>query len=335
MSSYDASLYGIPRPTKKSSGKEISSSGSLAFTSQLSSLISTGNVQSSRSSSGRSRSKKEDIFSTHNKGSKKRALKDLEPDASSFEQKHTTNGEALDAAIWHRNKRKMEDKARLYAAMKRGDLEDEEGKHMVDFDKKWAESGTANKDGEESEDDDSETEEEQVAWVDEFGRARTGTRTQMVRDQRTRQLQDQIEERARPAAPTNIIYGDTVQADAFNPDSDATDRMATLAAKRDRSLTPPPDMHFDSSKEVRHKGVGYMQFSQDADERRKQMQNLEADRAETERRRADREMRTTDRKEQVEKRRREIQERRGKKKADEFLENLGAELESKESRQET
>lgn len=334
MSSKDAPLYGIPRPTKKSSGKEISSSGSLSFTSQLSSLISNGGAQTGRPASGRSRSKKEDIFSTHNKGSKKRAMKDLEPDSSSFEQKHTINGETLDAAVWQRNKRKMEEKARLYAAMKRGDVDDEEGKHMVDFDKKWADGGNTGKD-EESEEDISETEEEQVEWVDEFGRSRKGTRAQMAREQRTRQLKEQIDDRARPIAPSNIIYGDAVQAEAFNPDADAADRMAALAAKRDRSLTPPPDLHFDSNKEIRSKGIGFMQFSQDADERRKQMQNLEADREETERRRAEREKRTADRKEEVERRRREIQVRRGKRKADEFLEGLGAELGNKKDRQET
>ena len=74
-----------------------------------------------------------------------------------------------------------------------------------------------------------------------------------------------------------------------------------------------------------------MQFSQDAEERRKQMQNLLADREETDRRRAERERRTADRREEVEKRRREVQERRGKRKADDFLEGLGAELGNKQN----
>ena len=43
----------------------------------------------------------------------------------------------------------------------------------------------------------------------------------------------------------------------------------------------------------------------------------------------------TDRKEEVEKRRRELQERRGKRKADEFLENLGAELSKREATSDT
>jgi len=329
MSSKDAPLYGVPRP-KKSTGKEISSSGSLAFSSQLSSLISAGNPERGRSSSGRTKSKKEDIFATHNAGTKKRALKDLEPDATSVAQKHVVKGEPLDAAAWQRSRRKMEEKARLYAAMKRGDVEDNDDRHMVDFDRKWAEQeekGTMNDD--ESEEDYSETEEERVEWTDEFGRSRTGTRSEMAREQRQQQVQSQIQDRIRPSAPTNIIFGDTVQAAAFNPDKDAAERMADLAAKRDRSLTPPPQTHFDSHQEIRSKGVGFMQFSQDAEERQKQMANLEADRLETEQRRADRDKRMSDRKQEVERRRREIMERRGKRKADAFLEDLGTELESK------
>ncbi|GAB7339416.1 hypothetical protein MBLNU457_6050t1 [Dothideomycetes sp. NU457] len=334
MSAKDAPLYGIPRP-KKSTGKEISGSGSLAFSSQLSSLISAGSTERGRSS-GRARSKKEDIFATHNVGTKKRALKDFEPDGTSFAQKHATKGEPLDAASWQRSRRKMEEKARLYAAMKRGDVEDDEGRHMVDFDRKWAEQeDKGNGDDDESEEDISETEEEQVEWTDEFGRSRTTTRSEMAREQRRQQMQEQIQERVRPSAPTNIIFGDTVQAAAFNPDKDAAERMADLAAKRDRSLTPPPQTHFDSRQEIRSKGVGFMQFSQDAEERQKQMANLEADRLETEQRRADRDKRMADRKQEVERRRKEIMERRGKRKADDFLEELGTELEGKRNKPES
>lgn len=322
----DTSLYGIPRPIKKSSGKEISSSTTLSFTSQLSSLISSSGP--SRPDSGRSRQtgKKEDIFSTHNRNTKKRALKDLEPDGSAFEQKHSTNGSSLDASAWHRSKRKMEEKARLYAAMKRGDVEDTDEKHMVDFDKKWADAQSKEHLSDDSSDHESESDQETIEWTDEFGRTRTGTRSQMAREQRSEQLAQDTLNRARPAMPTSLIYGDTVQAAAFNPDEPVAQQMADLAAKRDKSATPPPDTHFDATKEIRTKGVGFMQFSQDPEERRKQMENLEKDRLETERKRDEREQRIKQRKDEVERRRREITERRGKKQADNFLDDLGAEL---------
>lgn len=325
MSSKDASLYGIPRPSKKSSSKEISSSTSLAFTSQLSSLISASKSTSEPRPS-RARPKKDDIFSVHNKGSKKRALKDLEPDMT---QKHSTSSEALDEATWHRSKRKMEEKARLYAAMKRGDVEDADEKHMVDFDRKWAETqekGSAESDTSSDDDYGPAEPEEMVEYLDEFGRTRTGTRAEAAREQRRQMLVREDEDRARPAVPANIIYGDTVQSSAFNPDEPVAQQMAELAAKRDKSATPPPDLHFDATKEVRHKGVGFMQFSGDKEERRVQMENLERERKETERKRAERERRLKERRKEVDKRRREIAAKRAGKKADAFLEGLGMEM---------
>ncbi|KAK3044871.1 hypothetical protein LTS18_000131, partial [Coniosporium uncinatum] len=109
MSAKDSSLYGIPRPKKRT--KDITSSGSLSFTSHLSSLISTSSTPSQTSAPARLRPKKGDIFTTHNKNSHKRALADLDPDKATFTQKHSTHGEALDDATWKRAKRRMEDKA--------------------------------------------------------------------------------------------------------------------------------------------------------------------------------------------------------------------------------
>lgn len=220
----------------------------------------------------------------------------------------------------------MEEKARLYAAMKRGDVEDTDEKHMVDFDKKWADAQSKEDNSDDSSDQDSESDQEMVEWTDEFGRTRTGTRSQMAREQRSEQLAQATSSRARPNMPSTLIYGDTVQAAAFNPDEPVAQQMAELAAKRDRSATPPPDSHFDATKEIRSKGVGFMQFSQDPEERRKQMEGLEKDRLETERKRDEREQRLKQRKDEVERRRKEIMERRGKKQADNFLDNLGVEL---------
>ena len=125
MPSKDAHLYGV-RKQKKATGKEISSSSSLAFSSQLSSLIANGKTSSgtqrNSTAPGRARPKKDDIFATHNRNTKKRALKDA--DDLDFAQQHSTSSEVVDGATWHRAKRKMEEKARLYAAMKRGDVED-------------------------------------------------------------------------------------------------------------------------------------------------------------------------------------------------------------------
>ena len=222
----------------------------------------------------------------------------------------------------------MEEKARLYAAMKRGDVDDTHETHLVDFDRKWADKEDKAHSDQSSSDDESESDQEMVEWEDEFGRTRTGTVAQRAREQRQAQLSTEAAMRSRPDMPTNLIVGDAVQAAAFNPDEPIAQQMAELAAKRDKSLTPPPDVHFDSSKEIRQKGVGFMQFSHDDQERKKQFENLEMERAETERVRAEREKRLKDRKEEVERRRNAIRERRGKKQADDFLSGLGAELEA-------
>jgi len=340
MSAKDNSLYGIPRPKKHT--KDITTSGSLSFTSHLSSLISTSSTPSQASAPARPRPKRDDIFTTHNKNSRKRALADLDPgDKADFTQKHSTSGDTLDDATWKRTKRRMEDKARLYAAMKRGDVEDADERYAVDFDRKWAEhtsnepnnpSGGSDNDS----DDDSEEDEpeELVTYTDEFGRTRHGTRAQAARAERRRNMAaggggvaDEPDRfTARPQAPANIIYGDTVQAGAFNPEEPVAAQMAELAAKRDREATPPPAVHFDASKEIRTKGTGFFQFSADEEARKKEMANLERERVETERKRAERERRKEERRREVEERRKAIGEKRGKVQADRFLDGLMGEI---------
>ncbi|KAF7191915.1 Uncharacterized protein HII31_06725 [Pseudocercospora fuligena] len=327
MSSKDSHLYNQGRSRNLNGGKEISSSTTLSFTSQLSSLISSGsNSTSAKTSSGRSRSKKDDIFSTHNRNAAKRAKRDLEPDnAGTFEQKHTTNGEALDRGIWERSKRKMEEKARLYAAMKRGDIEDADERYAVDFDTKWAEARAEGKEDLSDEDNDVEDAGEEVEYVDEFGRTRKGSKLDAMR---ARQQSDRKTDSygAKPAAPSSIVYGDAIQHQAFDLDEPRAAQMEELAKKRDKSLTPPPEEHFDSNKEIRNRGTAFYQFSGDAEQRKQQMENLEQERAQTEKIRKEREGKMAERRAQIEARRKEIQSRNAKRKADDFLADLGAEI---------
>lgn len=292
-SNKDSALYGFQRPKRLKGDKEISSNTTMSFTSQLSSLINTSNDSTTRPKPTRTKAKKEDIFTTHNRNAAARAQRDLDDAANpAFAQKHTTNGEGLDRTLWERSKRKMEEKARLYAAMKRGDVEDENERFAVDFDRKWAERHVSGEEEEEdlSEQDDDEDEDEHdretVEYIDEFGRTRQGTRADAARAARQARGQaDMAGDKftARPSAPSGIIYGDTIQHEAFNPDMPIAMQMEELAKKRDRSLTPPPDVHFDATREVRQKGTGFFQFSEDADERKRQMDELERERKETER----------------------------------------------------
>lgn len=262
---------------------------------------------------------------------------DISDDGSARPQSHAQSAEMVDAATLHRSKRKMEEKARLYASMKRGDYvppsdgrTNKEENALVDFNRKWAEDQEAGKEPnyETSSDDGGDSEaEELVDYEDEFGRQRRGTRAEAARELRQRNAQvyaakELSEASARPSRPDNLIYGDTVQAAAFNPDQPITAQMENLARKRDRSMTPPEEVHYDASKEVRSKGVGFYQFSKDSEGRKREMEALERERQETEKGRKEREERKEKKKREIEERRKKIAEKRGEKLADRFLDSL-------------
>lgn len=325
-------LYGV-KQSSKTKEKDTSSSNSLAFSSSLASLISKSSKPAASPARLKQHKSKPDIFSLHNKNSKKRSATES---SENEDQRHNTTADlgTVDSATFHRSKRRMEEKARLYAAMKRGDYvmsgsgRDERG--LVDFDRKWAEREARGGDsGSEdtssgSEDDASPSNDELVEYEDEFGRRRKGTRAEAAKEERRRRIQanaTEEEERlsARPTMPTKIIYGDTVQHNAFNPDQAIADRMANIAKKRDQSATPPPESHYDAESEVRTKGTGFYGFSKDAEVRRKEMEALERERLETEKARKERDERKESRRRELEERRKLVAEQRSKVQADKFL----------------
>lgn len=242
----------------------------------------------------------------------------------------------MDDAVLHRSKRKMEEKAKKYRAMKRGELPEGgtegDGEQLIDFDSKWAEaemSGNRHDDSSDVESDDAHG--EMVDYEDEYGRARRGTRAEAERIERRKRnrivgAEELDRMSARPAMPTNVIYGDTIQVAAFDPDEPIVKQMEELAKKRDRSVTPPEQKHYEADKEFRIKGVGFYSFSKDEKLREKEMKALEQERLETERMRVEREARKDQRKKEIEERRKAIGEKRAKKQADSFLDGLGADL---------
>lgn len=343
----DPDLYGQrpPKRQKKSTSSTLPSS--LAFKSELASLISTSKTPSSSiipqtttQARPRPSKSKPDIFATVKA---KRKADSQRTDDKLVLKDITTTEDEKNAHLAAR--RKMEDKARLYAAMKRGDYVPKEGEAapLVDFDRKWAEAqeGKAEEGSfsdENDDDDEADDPNEIITITDEFGRARTGPRSELQRlERRTRASllgAAELERmRARPAAPARLIYGDTVQADAFVADA----AMEALAAKRDRTPTPPPPVHYDANGEIRTKGVGFFQFSKEEDVRKEEMAALERERETTERERKGREEERSVRKREVEARRRVLEERRraaGEKRAarmaDSFLEGLAVDMEGKE-----
>lgn len=236
----------------------------------------------------------------------------------------------------------MDDKARLYAALKRGDVEDKGEKFGVDFDRKWAARDGGAEVSEQSDDDEDDEEDvsrrEVVEFQDGFGRTRKGTRAEMLREAQkaSRQAQaqvDLVEEQARPSMPGSVIYGDTIQIGAFRPEEDVAAQMAQLAANRDREPTPPKDEHYDATKEIRTKGTGFYQFSGEKEERERQFEELEKLRKATEQARGERvdekEAARLKREKDVEERRKLIRQKKEKMQARRFLDDMGNEMISK------
>ena len=253
----DPHLYG-QRPAKKQK-KEIPLSSSLAFTSQLTSLLSAPSSSSSPAStsasasasttattkttttSGRARpsKQKDDIFSVRAKR-KNPPPQDGRADDDDDKDGRNRGGVKLKTPVGTedekrdllRARRNMEEKARRYAAMKRGDYvrpgsgsgsgsgvlaaaAAAENAPLVDFDRKWAErhpegdldrlSSSSGSDNESDEDDGEASARELVEYKDEFGRTRTGTRAeaqrQLLRERRRRLGAEELEEMsARPSA---------------------------------------------------------------------------------------------------------------------------------------
>lgn len=319
----DPNLYG-QRPQKKAR-KEAALSSSLDFTAQLTSLISKESGSSTRAGRTRSnKTNKADIFNSTR--SKVAATKDEQPDSLTLKEVTSTAEESQERA---RITRKMEDKARLYAAMKRGDYvpKDKEAAPLVDFDRKWAENGEEDPDAESSSDDDKSDNGEIIEYEDEFGRLRRGTKAEkerMERRQRRGLLGAEELERmsARPAAPGKLIYGDAIQSMAFNPDD--FEQMEELAKKRDRSATPPEQKHYDADKEIRSKGVGFYKFSKDEETRQQEMESLGQERKQTDDVRKAKDDQKELRRREIEQRRNALEARKAKRQADNFLQGLNA-----------
>ncbi|ROT34913.1 hypothetical protein SODALDRAFT_284937 [Sodiomyces alkalinus F11] len=342
----DPNLYGQPPPKKRKNNMALPSS--LDFTAQLTSLIS--NPSSSLASSTAaarprpSKQQKDGIFNAHRrKGQASSSRKRGSEDGSKLVLKDAPAQD--EAETLARARRKMEEKARLYAAMKRGDYisKENEAAPLVDFDRKWAEgeaqrrdtgevsSGNGEHDGD---DEDKKDAADIIEYEDEFGRLRRGTRAEIARLERQRRrgllsAEDLERMSARPAAPQNLIRGDVVQTLAFAPEDE--EKMEELAARRDRSPTPPEAKHYDADSEVRVRGAGFYKFSKDEAARAEEMRSLDEERRRTEDKRGELDHRKAARRREIEERRRNLEERRAKRMADSFLDGLAADIGSREN----
>lgn len=245
----------------------------------------------------------------------------------------------------------MQEKARQYDDLKKGlylaaDSESDEDDHgpsadaylsrlrrkekegLVDFDKKWADA-----EREKGSDDDTDSSFEHtdddnasvVSYEDELGRTRRGTKKEAAQAAKLKNEageKEQEKERWRPSRPENLIYGATVQSEAFQQTDIVAEQMAYLAKRRDRSPTPD-EVHYDADGEVRNRGTGFYAFSKDEEVRKKQMEELLNARVETEKERNARQERRVEREIVKDERRKEIDKLRAKRRAEMFLSGLG------------
>lgn len=335
LSHTDSHLYNVPRP-KKNKDITTSSTSSLNFTSTLSSLISFAPSTSESRGRPRPSQNKSDIFTSHNKGTKRRAAQDLADQEDASISAGRKKGDKLgdvDGNVLARSRRKLEEKAKKYKELKGSSYipEDDSSHGLIEWDRKWAEKKDEDKSDSDSEIDEmNPASKEIVEFEDEFGRVRTGTvaeKERMEKRLRNQLLGAEELERmsARPKMPEGLIFGPTVQSEAFMPDEETEHKMEELARKRDRSATPPPASHYDASKEIRSKGVGFYAFSKDEELREQEMRDLESERKETERLRKEREEKKNARKREIEARREEMARKRAKKMADKFLDEMANE----------
>ena len=356
MGADNSGLYGQPPPKKKSKN-ELSSASGLSFAGQMSSLIANASASTPKDRADRARrsnNSKSDIFNKHNKGADKRAAADLqETDHHVTKQIHLSSKDigSVDDATLNRSKQKMEKKVRMYNDMKKGmylagDSSDEDGpgpsshsdeylarlrrrekEGLVDFDRKWANE----EDKKRARDEDSDSEDEDddnasiISYEDELGRSRRGTRSEAARAARAKEEEargEAAQERWRPNRPENLIYGEAVQSQAFNPEDNIAAQMAQLASRRDRSATPPDQVHYDADGEVRNRGTGFYAFSRDEETRKKQMEELKGVREETLQERERVKERTAIHQANIAQRKHEIVQLRAKRLTEKFMSEL-------------
>ena len=118
---------------------------------------------------------------------------------------------------------------------------------------------------------------------------------------------------------SNVIYGDQREFPVYQPDPEV---LAARAAAFAAAANAPLVDHYDASTENRSRGAGFMQFSQDEETRKREMDALKAERERTERSRAEvqqgggingeREKEKLARKRKIELKRQEMEEKRRK-----------------------
>ncbi|KAH0604285.1 uncharacterized protein H6S33_006662 [Morchella sextelata] len=326
------SLYGAPRPKSKANPIPLSSTSIHALANELTlARARLSSTSTTKTAPGRTRpSKTKALFAPSNKGVSKRAARDETPNVHYGGQTIAQRGGGVSERDLERSRKKLKEKSRLYAAMKRGDFADEGGEGLVDFDRKWAEhpSDESDEEGEEEAGGDDDDDDEIIEYEDEFGRTRKGKRGVVEREKRRVAAAKRAAEEAAAmnAVPEGLIVGNTIQTAAFTTATFSAVPSSAMLAGAMPKEEEETKLHYDATKEVRTKGVGFYQFSRDEKGRMAEMEELERLRLRTTEERKKVEEKKKKRKEAVEKKREEVQRRRREKVGDKWLEGFMGEL---------
>ncbi|KAF8734034.1 hypothetical protein RHS02_07261, partial [Rhizoctonia solani] len=216
--------------------------------------------------------KKRSAWARENKGVQDRARRDAEIDQ--------INRPTLESA-----RAKLERKAKLYDQLQKGKgaglSEKQRESLLIDFDSR--DSGDDTDSSGDRDKDESltvprhEEDDPVIEYEDEFGRIRTGRRSEVPRDRLPESYNPFARSgRSVPADDDpDVVYGRATNFPVYEP---SNERRAAIEA----SLIEEPLVdRYDASKDNRATGAGFYQFSKDEETRRQQMEDLKQARVDT------------------------------------------------------
>lgn len=219
--------------------------------------------------------KKPTVWARSNKGVQNRAARDIELEEVS--KVTIESGRAV-----------LERKAKIYEKLRKGKsgglTEKQYEALLVDFDSR----GPSDQFESDSDDmDESLTVPQQpqddddpiIEYEDEFGRQRTGRRSEVPRHLLPRSEDTELI----PDDDKDVIYNPVNYFPVFEPSAERVQAVQDAYSEANN----PISSHYDASKEVRAKGAGHYQFSADEETRKQQMEELRSARMETEKTRQD------------------------------------------------
>ncbi|KAL1691120.1 hypothetical protein GGG16DRAFT_125198 [Schizophyllum commune] len=198
-----------------------------------------------------------------NKGVKSRAERDLQM-------------EAVDRPTLESSRARLEEKARIYDKLKRGQTAGLDSAHydalLVDFDAKGYEAHSDDEDESLTVPRAPDENDPIVEYVDELGRTRTARKSEVPRE-----FMYQFEEGGAEDSDENLIIRNP---EGFFPTYHPTEERVSQIEKEFAEQTKV-EGHYDARGENRARGAAFYAFSQDEEERKRQMEELRAARDET------------------------------------------------------